>query len=179
MNFIRQADFARLHSVSRKTVTTWKKRGYIELSGKMVDVDKSNAKLAGSGRGAGRPWPQTVTYSAAEVVGNDENTRIALLLAEVGPQHDWIGNVSAMVDPYLIAELLLRHLPRRMVRPLVAEYVARSVKGASGLLVETGAEPPARFASWADHPWFNPVLTEDDWAEYEEIAKAHMAGADV
>lgn len=172
MNFITQADFARLHCVSRKTVTAWKKRGYIEVSGKMVDVDRSNAKLAG----AGRAWPQTVTSGATKVAGNDENVRIALLWDGVGPQRDWIGNVAAMVDPHLFAELLLRHLPAAMVRSLVAEYVSRSAQGAAELLAEMDIKPPAGFTCWGAHPWFNPVLTEDDWIEYEAAAKAHMTG---
>ncbi len=173
MNLISQADFARLHNVSRKTVTTWKSRGYIELSGKLVDVERSNAKLASSGRVS----PQPVTSGVTKVTSNDENVRIALLLAEVGPHHEWVGNMSAMVDPYLFAEMLLRHLSPELVRPLVVEYVARTARGASGLLVDTGVEPPARFASWAEHPWFNPTLSEADWIEYEAAAKEHMAQA--
>ena len=53
MPFVNQAEFARLHKVSRKAVTTWKARGYLTFSGGLVDVDKSNATLAR----AGRAWP--------------------------------------------------------------------------------------------------------------------------
>lgn len=40
-----QADFARLHDVSRKTVTQWKARGWLVMNGEDVDVEASNANL--------------------------------------------------------------------------------------------------------------------------------------
>lgn len=40
-----QSDFARLHGVSRKTVTMWKSRGWLILSGDDIDVEASNAQL--------------------------------------------------------------------------------------------------------------------------------------
>ena len=45
MNHIKQSDFARLHSVSRNTVTKWKARGWLKFAGDLVDVDGSNALL--------------------------------------------------------------------------------------------------------------------------------------
>jgi len=40
-----QADFAKLHGVSRKTVTTWKARGWLVQVGDEVDVEASNANI--------------------------------------------------------------------------------------------------------------------------------------
>lgn len=40
-----QAQFAKLHGVSRKTVTAWKARGWLVMNGEDVDVDESNHKL--------------------------------------------------------------------------------------------------------------------------------------
>lgn len=40
-----QSEFAALHDVSRKTVTTWKARGWLVFAGDQVDVDASNANL--------------------------------------------------------------------------------------------------------------------------------------
>ncbi|HGV9335267.1 hypothetical protein [Raoultella terrigena] len=40
-----QSDFARLHGVSRKTVTMWKSRGWLIMSGDDIDVSASNAQL--------------------------------------------------------------------------------------------------------------------------------------
>ena len=39
-----QSDFARLHGVSRKTVTMWKSRGWLIMSGDDIDVAASNAQ---------------------------------------------------------------------------------------------------------------------------------------
>ncbi|HGY5200619.1 TPA: hypothetical protein ACNV6G_005575 [Raoultella ornithinolytica] len=40
-----QSDFAKLHGVSRKTVTMWKSRGWLIMSGDDIDVGASNAQL--------------------------------------------------------------------------------------------------------------------------------------
>lgn len=45
MALVKQAAFAEMHGVSRKTVTTWKARGWLVFDGNMVDVDASNALL--------------------------------------------------------------------------------------------------------------------------------------
>lgn len=174
MNLISQADFARLHDVSRKTVTTWKKRGYIELSGGLVDVERSNAKLVNSGR----VWLQSVTSAADEVTGNSGMTPEALLWETAGPHRDRVAGMACMISPAEFAALLLRHLPPATVRPLVTEWIATGRRGGSEILHEDGIAPPAEFASWADHPWFNPMITEDEWSELEAEAQAHMAGAD-
>lgn len=174
MNFISQADFARLHKVSRKTVTTWKKRGYIELSGGLVDVERSNAKLASSGR----VTLQGVTSGAAEVTGNSGMSPAALLWETAGPHRDHALGMASMISPSELAALLLRYLPQATVRPLVAEWIATGRRGGSEILHEDGIAPPARFASWADHPWFNPTLTEVEWSELEAEAHANMASAD-
>lgn len=40
-----QAEFAKLHGVSRKTVTMWKSRGWLVLEGDEVNVEASNANI--------------------------------------------------------------------------------------------------------------------------------------
>ncbi|MEB0308343.1 hypothetical protein QN382_03465 [Pseudomonas sp. 10B1] len=40
-----QSDFAKLHNVSRKTVTLWKARGWLVAVKGVIDVDASNAQL--------------------------------------------------------------------------------------------------------------------------------------
>jgi hypothetical protein len=45
--FVSLADFARLHGVSKPTVTNWKRRGYLVITdGDKVDVVASNQRLA-------------------------------------------------------------------------------------------------------------------------------------
>ncbi|ECY3258055.1 hypothetical protein AU577_15675 [Salmonella enterica subsp. enterica serovar Alachua] len=41
-----QAEFAKRHGVSRKTVTAWKDRGWLVFDGRDIDADKSDALLA-------------------------------------------------------------------------------------------------------------------------------------
>ncbi|MGR2678714.1 hypothetical protein [Chromobacterium haemolyticum] len=45
MALVKQSEFAEMHGVSRKTVTTWKQRGWLVFVGELVDVDASNALL--------------------------------------------------------------------------------------------------------------------------------------
>jgi phage terminase Nu1 subunit (DNA packaging protein) len=45
MELLKQAGFATLHGVSRKTVTKWKERGWLVFRGDLVDVEASNALL--------------------------------------------------------------------------------------------------------------------------------------
>jgi len=45
MELLKQAGFATLHGVSRKTVTKWKERGWLVFHDDLVDVEASNALL--------------------------------------------------------------------------------------------------------------------------------------
>ncbi|MEX5790123.1 hypothetical protein AB6H32_00380 [Providencia hangzhouensis] len=40
-----QSDFAKLHGVSRKTITMWKSRGWLVMNGDEIDVDASNENI--------------------------------------------------------------------------------------------------------------------------------------
>ncbi len=53
-----QSDFARLHGVSRKTVTMWKSRGWLIMSGDDIDVAASNAQLEKYRKSVNRPEKQ-------------------------------------------------------------------------------------------------------------------------
>ncbi|ENZ3699255.1 hypothetical protein ACPEMX_19970 [Klebsiella quasipneumoniae] len=50
-----QSDFAKLHNVSRKTVTMWKSRGWLIMSGDDIDVAASNAQLEKYRKTVNRP----------------------------------------------------------------------------------------------------------------------------
>ena len=77
MATINQAKFSVMHGVSRKTVTGWKKRGWIVLQGDLVDVDASNALLekyrtggsvtrASKGNSSGNTLPKVKAGESAE-----------------------------------------------------------------------------------------------------------------
>ncbi|MFW5406257.1 hypothetical protein [Pectobacterium carotovorum] len=57
-----QSDFAKLHGVSRKTVTAWKARGWLVLAGDDIDVEASNANL--------ERYRKTVTRPEKKGAGN-------------------------------------------------------------------------------------------------------------
>ena len=50
-----QAEFARLHNVSRKTVTLWKSRGWLVMNGEEVDVEASNTNIENYRKPVTRP----------------------------------------------------------------------------------------------------------------------------
>ncbi|MGO4743069.1 RNA polymerase subunit sigma-70 [Serratia quinivorans] len=62
-----QSDFAKLHGVSRKTVTSWKARGWLVLAGDDIDVEASNANIA--------RFRKTVTRPEKKAAGNKQGNR--------------------------------------------------------------------------------------------------------
>ena len=57
-----QSEFAKLHGVSRKTVTAWKARGWLVLDGNEIDVDASSAMI--------ERYRKTVTQDEKKTPGN-------------------------------------------------------------------------------------------------------------
>lgn len=62
-----QSDFAKLHCVSRKTVTSWKARGWLVLAGDDIDVEASNANI--------ERFRKTVTRPEKKAAGNKTGNR--------------------------------------------------------------------------------------------------------
>ncbi|NIH11598.1 MAG: RNA polymerase subunit sigma-70 [Serratia symbiotica] len=62
-----QSDFAKLHGVSRKTVTSWKARGWLVLAGDDIDVEVSNANI--------ERFRKTVTRPEKKVAGNKQGNK--------------------------------------------------------------------------------------------------------
>ncbi len=62
-----QSDFAKLHGVSRKTVTTWKARGWLVLVGDDIDVEASNANI--------ERFRKTVTRPEKKPAGNKQGNK--------------------------------------------------------------------------------------------------------
>lgn len=63
-----QSDFAKLHGVSRKTVTSWKARGWLVLAGDDIDVEASNANI--------ERFRKTVTRPEKKAAGNKQGNKI-------------------------------------------------------------------------------------------------------
>lgn len=62
-----QSDFAKLHAVSRKTVTGWKARGWLVFVGDDIDVEASNKLL--------ERHRKTVTRPGLKLAKNDEGNK--------------------------------------------------------------------------------------------------------
>lgn len=65
-----QSDFAKLHGVSRKTVTTWKARGWLVLAGDDIDVEASNANIERFRKTVTRPEKKTAGNKQGNKTGN-------------------------------------------------------------------------------------------------------------
>ncbi|CAI1700350.1 Uncharacterised protein [Serratia fonticola] len=70
-----QSDFAKLHSVSRKTVTTWKARGWLVLDGDDIDVDASNANIERFRKTVTQPAKKTASNTQGNKQGNKTGNR--------------------------------------------------------------------------------------------------------
>lgn len=62
-----QSDFAKLHGVSRKTITTWKARGWLVLDGDDIDVEASNHNI--------ERYRKTVTRTEKKAEGNKQGNK--------------------------------------------------------------------------------------------------------
>ncbi|WP_340611982.1 RNA polymerase subunit sigma-70 [Xenorhabdus bharatensis] len=59
-----QSEFAKLHNVSRKTITTWKARGWLVMTDDDIDVEASNANI--------ERYRKTVTRGEKKNKGNTQ-----------------------------------------------------------------------------------------------------------
>ncbi|WP_256814029.1 MULTISPECIES: RNA polymerase subunit sigma-70 [unclassified Serratia (in: enterobacteria)] len=65
-----QSDFAKLHGVSRKTITSWKARGWLVLAGDDIDVEASNANIERFRKTVTRPEKKTAGNKQGNKTGN-------------------------------------------------------------------------------------------------------------
>jgi hypothetical protein len=150
-----QAMFAKMHRVSRQSVSRWKARGYLVLQGDAVLVEASNARLAAAGKSRLPP----VTQGGNQ--GADSADKVTL--------RETASSLSSVIDGSAgdIALALLTVLSMETVRPLVEGIVAQMRIGAVEILNDEA--PPPGLSSWAEHEWFTrPPLTEDEWREVPE-----------
>lgn len=102
-----QSEFAKLHGVSRKTVTTWKARGWLVLDGDEIDVDASNAMI--------ERYRKTVTSDekklAAGSQGNKKGNTSGNKRGNTGK-----GNKSRDESPAAIAERMIAESGATMTR---------------------------------------------------------------
>ncbi|TDB43337.1 RNA polymerase subunit sigma-70 [Photorhabdus luminescens] len=66
-----QSEFAKLHGVSRKTVTQWKARGWLVLDGDDINVEASNANVERYRKSVTRPDKKTTGNKQGNKSGNN------------------------------------------------------------------------------------------------------------
>ncbi|MDE9483097.1 RNA polymerase subunit sigma-70 [Xenorhabdus bovienii] len=89
-----QSEFAKLHGVSRKTVTQWKARGWLVTDGDDINVEASNANIARYRKSITRPEKKAAGNSKGNKQGNT-------------PQGNTSGNKPDPDTPAKIVERIL------------------------------------------------------------------------
>ncbi|CDH24363.1 hypothetical protein [Xenorhabdus bovienii] len=89
-----QSEFAKLHGVSRKTVTQWKARGWLVTDGDDINVEASNANIA--------RYRKSVTRTEKKAAGNSKGNKQGNT-----PQGNTSGNNPAPDTPAKIVERIL------------------------------------------------------------------------
>jgi hypothetical protein len=166
MNLVSQADFAKLKSVSRATVTKWKQRGRLTMVGDMVDAEASQARLVqGAGyfaAGQRRPLATLPAVAGADVPGPVKS--LAIMAQGTG------------LDA---AEAVLRSGGDADLARAVANWITVKAIQAASDLSDFDFEPPPGFKRWASHPVFAETpsyLEASTWAEMIADIAAHPEG---
>lgn len=185
-----EADFARMHDVSREAVRKWKTRGYLRLSGDRVLVEQSDAQLrdAGKGRFARKRQlstepvnrqPERVNSAPKLTVVDAGEPRFVTLAMPPSGAHPLACYAAATAESaaHHVAELLLPRLPADQVRELAERVAAQQHRGTIECLELDGVEPPAGLSSWAAWEGFaRPALNDVEWAELLESAAQRPIG---
>ena len=172
---ISQADFARKNSVSRKTVTNWKSRGYLKMVGNRVDMEASELIMRQYyAPGRHRRYPHgNRGADTAELSETSPDKSSA-------PDAGRVEDVAAAIDcgAHLMAEMALRHMPLPTAKAFVAEWTQRqrlewtgAPNGPPGMAADYWPAPPATCVGWWSHKLFKTrAVSELDWAEAVETA---------
>lgn len=117
-----QAELAKRHGVSRKTVTSWKARGYLVVSGGKVDAEASDRALAQRSLGKFRNAPSSVAEGVTEPVTPRAPTPPAAAPSLEQIEHDadafirrvLAGDFASIAEAETVKEnaLAVKNLPR-------------------------------------------------------------------
>lgn len=191
MELLKQAGFATLHGVSRKTVTKWKERGWLVFQGDLVDVDASNALL----KKYRTDVLETVTSpeqgnKQGNKSGNNQGNKPAALLGnkrEVLPAPELADDESAeeAAERYIDAHGAPwdREEARRIKENYLALLNQLEYEEKSGKLVDLAVAESVLFdqARAARDAWMNwparmgPLLAADFGLEADRVTEALTA----
>lgn len=146
-------------------------------AGRADPADPADLSRADSAVAADPPrTPGTVR--TPEVLPAD--TQTPYVAHPLGLVSEVISTMAVVLDGFAMdaAQLLLPHLPRKTIAPIVDEMITRARRAAVEILHDDFIDPPDEFESWADHPWFStPLMSEAAWEEAAN--EAELAAASV
>lgn len=197
MTKVTQAELARIYSVSRKTITKWKAEGRLALSGKLVDLEETQARLARSATSRTKRVTSAVPEAGralpTDSLGNADDGLVLRPMdgSTAGLTHD--GAYSAGVTAGVIE--MVEGLPEIVVRAALAAGLpiaaARSLDTALRPLVtvrmseifdvwqvdpfvhlidEEEQAPIVKADTWGVYTWPADTFSEPQWAEMEAAA---------
>lgn len=146
-----QSDFARLHGVSRKTVTMWKSRGWLIMSGDDIDVAASNAQLEKYRKSVNRPDKQKTSAP--------EKKKADRLLPAREPPEESDSSLERLARDFLLengAELSLDEA-RRVKENYLALLTKLEFQQKDGQLIEMAAAEEVLFNAFRQQrdAWLN------------------------
>ncbi len=129
-----QSDFARLHGVSRKTITIWKSKGWVIFSGEDIDADASNALI--------EKYRKTVNHPKSKKTGAPVNKvkkgTVSSMPAAAAPELDPETSLSDLAEKFIQengAELSLDEA-RRLKENYLALLTKLEFQQKDGQLIE-------------------------------------------
>ncbi|HHX0252534.1 TPA: hypothetical protein ACU1YM_002598 [Escherichia coli] len=146
-----QSDFARLHGVSRKTVTMWKSRGWLIMSGDDIDVVASNAQLEKYRKSVNRPDKQKTSAP--------EKKKADRLLPAREPPEESDSSLEGLARDFLLengAELSLDEA-RRVKENYLALLTKLEFQQKDGQFIEMAAAEEVLFNAFRQQrdAWLN------------------------
>ena len=146
-----QSDFARLHGVSRKTVTMWKSRGWLIMSGDDIDVAASNAQL--------EKYRKSVNRSDKYKTAAPEKKKADRVLPAREPPEESDPSLEGLARDFLLengAELSLDEA-RRVKENYLALLTKLEFQQKDGQLIEMAAAEEVLFNAFRQQrdAWLN------------------------
>ncbi|HBR3772570.1 TPA: hypothetical protein ME365_003329 [Klebsiella pneumoniae] len=146
-----QSDFARLHGVSRKTVTMWKSRGWLIMSGDDIDVAASNAQL--------EKYRKSVNRADKQKTSVPEKKRAGQVLPAREPPEESDPSLEGLARDFLLengAELSLDEA-RRVKENYLALLTKLEFQQKDGQLIEMAAAEEVLFNAFRQQrdAWLN------------------------
>lgn len=176
-NLVSQSAFARLKSVSRKTVSEWNVDKKLVFVGRLVDVEATQARMLTYASHRAKGQRQPVTLTSPEVTGDSPRYADGVTYDNPANLPDEVCSTSSMIGGGAddMARLIRPHLSLAITRALVSAWVEVMRDGIVGgpdmpeSVADDGwPEPPIGLTHWREHSYFQgDAITAYEWVEIE------------